>query len=351
VTLPVLRARWRASLAALAGLAPGVGCGAGTPGTEANIPLDAGAGDGWGTAVVVTDDGAEETDPWDAFVPSEYRYREIGGDWDWVVAVCGDGRLEGLDLVDGHTWVADPAPYLEWEYTMCGTCTLLAGGSVECEYDDECVSDWYVSYPEVPEGEFVDIDAGTRHVCGLSADGGIACWGLEQWESAVPPAGDYVAVAVGNVVTCTVDQEGGGACFGGSEFGLTEVPDAHFTAIDTDMSAACGLTDTGEILCWGEECSYCIPEMLDVPPGSYASVRVGNHNVFALGADGTLTCWGWDGADDCVAAQPTDQTLPPLRLVHANSYNACGVSTAEELWCWGRIGVPRPISGLCEPRA
>jgi hypothetical protein len=39
----------------------------------------------------------------------------------------------------------------------------------------------------IPEGDFVQVSAGSNHACGVLGDGSVRCWGNDGPEIEVPP--------------------------------------------------------------------------------------------------------------------------------------------------------------------
>ena len=76
-----------------------------------------------------------------------------------------------------------------------------------------------------PTGQFVDVDAGFQHTCGLRSNGAIVCWGrtLGNW-----PPGAFVAISAGNDHDCAMRGDGSVACWGKDDDGQATVPPGLF---------------------------------------------------------------------------------------------------------------------------
>jgi hypothetical protein len=59
------------------------------------------------------------------------------------------------------------------------TCGITTSQAVEC----------WGTVPEapIPEGDFVQVSAGSNHACGVLGDGSVQCWGNDGPEIEVPP--------------------------------------------------------------------------------------------------------------------------------------------------------------------
>ena len=119
---------------------------------------------------------------------------------------------------------------------------------------------------DLPEGEFVQVYAGSPS-CALDTGGELVCWGgVERRSLPDAPAGSFsmVSVAAG---------PGSGLGFG--------------------ADYACGLRTSGEIACWaasfGQGSNF---GQADPPEGSFVSVSAGAERACVIDADGRAVCWG-----------------------------------------------------------
>ena len=65
-------------------------------------------------------------------------------------------------------------------------------------------------------GSFTEISSGANHVCGLRANGAIACWGSNASGQATPPsAGKFTSISSGDAHTCALRDDGAVVCWGG----------------------------------------------------------------------------------------------------------------------------------------
>ncbi len=207
--------------------------------------------------------------------------------------------------------LADPTGFVEIEAATSSdiTCGRTSSGEVWCwgsnsdtqlgdgvpDHTDECMGvtstyDCSLSPVQVmlPKGaEVVDLSVGSGHVCAVTSDGTLLCWGANNYgqlgmgdtdvralPTEVPGLTNIVAVSAGYYFTCALDSAGAVYCFGDNKEGSLgdgEVAHTGCTSFDaTDCSSvpvqvdglvaskvaagyrhACAIRTTGEIACWG----------------------------------------------------------------------------------------------------
>jgi cysteine-rich repeat protein len=102
-----------------------------------------------------------------------------------------------------------------------------------------------------PSGTFLQIDAGTEHMCGIRTDGSLECWGTELHGRMAKPAGnDYVDVTAGTNHSCALRSNGRAVCWGSLPEAPTG-PEARFVDIAAGADHTCGMRSDGRLICWG----------------------------------------------------------------------------------------------------
>jgi alpha-tubulin suppressor-like RCC1 family protein len=138
---------------------------------------------------------------------------------------------------------------------------------------------------ETPLGPFVQIAAGDYHNCGLTEDGEVECWGLEETGLS---GEDVIQVACG------------------------------------DFDVTCILLSDGSIDCWEwDDIAYPIPEE------QFEQVAIGRNHVCGVKTDGYVECWGSDSAG---MSTPPDETF---QFVDGGDSHSCGIKTNGHVECWG----------------
>ncbi len=216
-----------------------------------------------------------------------------------------------------YCWGRNRGNYGNGDTIDAGTPTLAAGGMT-----------------------FADMDVGgTGNVgCGLQADGGIYCWGVNG--AGQLGTGD----TIWSYDPVPVDQ--------GS---------LVFERLSVGLVNSCALTADGTAYCWGDNAFLSVGTTDDrsvdiLSPtqvqGSitFEAIQVGATTACGVAADGSTYCWGWDfygslgtGATSGVAASSV-----PAAIVGGNAFlwagegpqnsifaPSCGIEASGDVYCWG----------------
>jgi alpha-tubulin suppressor-like RCC1 family protein len=183
----------------------------------------------------------------------------------------------------------------------------------------------------------VDLSAGDRHTCGITADGAAYCWGnnagFKLGTDTVPPSsGSPVPVPV----------SGGGT----------------FRAIRAGGDNTCAITVEGSVYCWGARGLNLAPDgsvRLRVAPSRFArsldivELAEGNGAMCGVARDNAAYCWA--GHDEAVPVRVSG-AIPAVSMSPGRD-RTCLVSTTGKIYCWGPGGVggmgDGPIRGSDAP--
>jgi alpha-tubulin suppressor-like RCC1 family protein len=220
------------------------------------------------------------------------------------------------------------------------------------------------------------VTTSSNHTCALDETGALYCWGYgatgalgdgggdggNQYYVSVPqqvePGTVYVDVDAKSSSTCAVTSEGALTCTGGSYYygSASKTMKTLDTASDwakvrLGASHACALKRTGKIYCWGYNNNGQIgqPPSLTVATSpqqvgtdnNWVDVAVGDDFSCGRKADGSVRCWGSNGANQLGQADSGHLT-PKLvgsagewKYVGAGASSVCAVKTDGSLFCWG----------------
>ncbi|MDM8531619.1 hypothetical protein QUF63_10645 [Anaerolineales bacterium HSG25] len=186
--------------------------------------------------------------------------------------------------------------------------------------------------PALQTDEFTAIEAGGSHTCGLTAQGGVKCWGYNNYgqvgdgtTTSRPTPVDVTglssgvtAIATGNSHTCALTNQGGVKCWGYNNYGqvgngttsyrVTRPIDViglsnGIIAIATGGSHTCVLTNQGGVKCWGNNDGGQLGDGTNTDRGSpvdvngltsgVTAITVGTNHTCALTNQGGVKCWGY----------------------------------------------------------
>jgi alpha-tubulin suppressor-like RCC1 family protein len=222
------------------------------------------------------------------------------------------------------------------------TCGLKPDGSVQCwgsneklDFCDVNVGECYYDFTgqATPRTGFTyqRISAGAYHTCGLTIEGNVICWGLNDKGQAGDKVGNYAEVTTGADFTCALRATDGGIdCWGNDKYYKTSPPaGVGFKDITAGENHACGVKTDGNVACWGgntwgQAPGYRAGPDTQISAGDLftCAVREGN---------GALDCWGYN-----FYGQVGQAPEGSFKQVDGGGGHACAVSSDGQIACWGR---------------
>lgn len=237
------------------------------------------------------------------------------------------------------------------------------------------------TFTTLPCGAPVRVTAGAAHTCVLTAGGGVACWGGNEYgqlgngtttQRSTPLtvnglASGVASLASGDHHSCAVTVVGGVKCWGDNRLrqigdGTTAIRSAPVAvsglasgvrAVTAGAQHTCALTTAGGVKCWGDNSlgqigdgtttNRSTPVTVNGLASGVAVVTAGNNHTCALMNDGGLKCWGSNSFGQ-LGDGTTNQPLVPVRVsgltsgvaaVTAGGSHTCAVMTAGGAMCWG----------------
>ena len=115
--------------------------------------------------------------------------------------------------------------------------------------------DWIQETPT--RVQFLDIQKGSGHACGIKTDQTIVCWGANTTNLLDAPPGEFVALTTGGTHSCALRHNGTAECWGNNTFRpigrhLTN----QFKEISAGSTSTCGIDYDNALVCWGNEWDY-----------------------------------------------------------------------------------------------
>ena len=181
---------------------------------------------------------------------------------------------------------------------------------------------------ETPTGvQFLDIQKGTGHACGIKTDQTIVCWGANVANLLDAPPGEFVALTAGGGHSCALRNNGNTECWGDNSFGQLAAPANQFKEISAGSTSTCGIDYDNALVCWGNEWDY---QFAPIGTTELTTVSSGYSHACGLQNDGTPICWG--------GYEPENNIAPAIKLVsiNAGAENTCGITTDGNAVCWGK---------------
>ncbi len=181
--------------------------------------------------------------------------------------------------------------------------------------------------------DWIEVDAGVDYTCGIRAAGELYCWGHDQY-----------------------GRLGDGAATGGDVATPSRVGDqSGWSNLSVGSFNACAIRG-GDTYCWGHGASGRLGNgdtMDENAPSlvgdTFSLVSTGGgHSCGVLSADAKGQCWGSNSSGVLGTGSDTpSSSSTPLNIagsttwtsISTGSFHACGVSEADELYCWGSNGV------------
>lgn len=269
------------------------------------------------------------------------------------------------------------------------SCAVDAGGGAWCwgRGGGGQLGDGSTSDSDVPvavsglPGGLTAVSAGYAHSCGLTALGGVLCWGLNDdgelgdgtnSDSSTPVAVTGLAsgvaeISVGDQHSCALTDTGAMLCWGSDLSGQlgngaggdSNVPVAvsglgsGVEAIAAGGTFSCAVLSGGEVRCWGSNAygqlgdgviaSSDVPVTVSGVSSSATSIATGYGFACAGATSGGVQCWGRGDQGQLGDGNGTDSSSPVavsgltagIRSLSANGFHACAATTAGALRCWG----------------
>ena len=274
------------------------------------------------------------------------------------------------------------------------TCALTSSGGVKCWGRKLALGDGTFTESSTPvdtvglSSGVSAITAGWDHTCALTNGGGIKCWGGNAYgqlgdgtnATHLTPVDVTVAshkvtvISAGDYHTCALTSDGGLTCWGDNQYGqlgngmsgtnrLTPVDVSSLSSGATAISAGyrhtCALAPTmgGGVKCWGQNGAGEIGDgtttdrltpvdvsLLVSGASGVTTLSAGSAHTCALTMwDGSVKCWGNNTAgelgDGSTTSRVTQVDVTGLSsgvtAISAGATHTCALTSGGGVKCWG----------------
>jgi len=234
------------------------------------------------------------------------------------------------------------------------------------------------------------VTGGDFHSCALTANGGVKCWGRNNWgqlgdgtttDRSTPVdviglTSGVVALDAGGGHTCALMASGGVKCWGDNYWGQlgngwssttssTPVdvlatwpapPLSGVVAIAAGGNHTCALMASGGVKCWGYNSSgqlgdgsssyHTVPVNVDGLSSGVMAITAGAEHSCALTTGGGVKCWGnndygqiGDGTTHNRKRQvDVSGLMSGVTAISATGWHTCALMTGGGAKCWGNNG-------------
>ncbi len=204
------------------------------------------------------------------------------------------------------------------------------------------------------------------HVCVLRRDGGLVCWGEDQygqlgdgidaWQPTpqrVPLEAAAIQLASGGGLHCALLADGTVACWGRTErwpdlplARPTRAPGIErATQLSVDRYSVCARIEDGTVRCWGGALDgrLHMTRPSSLPLAHVAQIEVGDI-LCARFDDGSVACWGDNALGQLGDGTTLARDAPGPRVLGIHDAVdltvsrdlACAQLRDRSVWCWGR---------------
>jgi len=227
----------------------------------------------------------------------------------------------------------------------------------------------------------IALSAGYWHTCALLADGGVKCWGDNQYGelgdgnltwSGTPVSVNGIknatTISVGQYHTCALLADRSVKCWGANHFGqlgdgtttdrttpvsVGGVSDA--IAVSAGWANSCALLAGGSVKCWGDDEAGQLGDGTTTQPwagprtpttvsgiSDATAISAGSFDTCALLADGSVKCWGANAHGELGDGTTTERTTPVsvsgitrAVVISSGGDHTCALLSDGGAECWG----------------
>jgi hypothetical protein len=200
-------------------------------------------------------------------------------------------------------------------------CALDFGNTASC---------WSGSSPPSLTGEYLQLAAGSTHICALTSELMVECVGTLTVTPGVDPEADgpFKLVSRGDDFACALGLDGAitDPCFGSAPPAVPADPPPYID-LAGGWTHVCGLLGDGIADCWGTGGGATVPVLLE--DVEFTEISAADTYTCAIRKDdGTVECWG---------TAPSSIPSGAFAALSAASGYACGTRAEGNTECWGTV--------------
>lgn len=191
----------------------------------------------------------------------------------------------------------------------------------------------------------VALSSGASHVCGISKDAEVLCWGDNEFGKALPPQDErLMAIAGGINHMCGVRLDTSIVCWGNDATGQASPPAGNgFVAVSSGWDHSCAPREDRTAVCWGASVDYESVRLLDGQ--RFTAISSGESGFYALRTDGGLVC---------SVARQAESGGPPRResftAVSLGRTHGCALRADGAPLCWWKGNAKSDLVSLLHER-
>ena len=226
------------------------------------------------------------------------------------------------------------------------SASLIVGSTYACLFDTtldcqlvdshEEESQWGEDQP--PVERFESVVGSYYHLCGISIDGEVLCWGWDGMggQVEVPTELEVSEFVLGYSNSCALDSEGYLTCWGNEWTGINDAPEGPFDMVAVSGNFGCGWSKISGWSCWGgvwglEEAGGDRYDW-SLPDRDPASLIASGLNICMLDSKGRIDCWG----NESYAGVTSPPSGDGWRDLSVGTAHACAIDVNDQVVCWGR---------------
>ncbi len=248
--------------------------------------------------------------------------------------------------------------------------------------------------------DVISVAAGSESTCVVTLDGGVYCWGSEDYGRLGNGIQDPCGTRVGSRTcetdrfyvlpipvigldsgvrsvwmgpssnhVCVITDLGGVKCWGDGEGGQYDDSSGYDSSVPVDIEElerdvvqlalgayhSCALMRIGRVKCWGDHRvlpdtewrgNYRIP--YDIGVEDLVSIEAGSAHTCGLTSSGTVICWGVNDVGQLGRGSKGEFFLPeePLPVlgidesvaaISTGRVHTCALTVSGQVWCWGNL--------------